>query len=567
MKKINAVIIMDGFAFNEKPEQSAIARCGIPKLSALMNEYPHTTLSASGMSVGLPDGYMGNSEVGHLNIGAGRIIYQNFTAINKAIKNGVFLKNEAFLAAIKNAKANEKKLHLLGLISDGGVHSHNSHLYELVKLCKKEGLTEVYLHLFTDGRDVLPNSGLGFIKELQAFLEKVGTGKIASISGRYFAMDRDNNWQRTQKAYDTLVFGGGTTGAGGADATATGAGNGATDDKGITVAAFKGAGAAMADGSTGGVTAADAAIAGGKGAPIASDPLRLIEQSYKKGVYDEFIEPCNIAKKGEPPVLIREGDSVIFFNFRSDRARQLTRALTQPKFTQFPTKKLNLCFVAMTRYDATFKNILTAFGPINFDNTLGRYISDLGLMQLRIAETEKYAHVTFFFNGGIEVPNKNEDRILVLSPKVETYDLKPEMSAYEVTDKVIEAINSDRYDLLILNFANCDMVGHTGNFDATVKAVGTVDDCADRVARRILQRGGNALITADHGNADQMLDESGRDITSHTKNPVPFILLSDAYKNARLRTDGVLADVAPTLLEVMGLKIPKEMTGKSLIRK
>jgi 2,3-bisphosphoglycerate-independent phosphoglycerate mutase len=550
MKKINAVIIMDGFAFNEKSEQSAIARCGIPRLSALMNEYPHTTLSASGMSVGLPDGYMGNSEVGHLNIGAGRIIYQSFTQINKAVEEGGFLKNEAFLTAIKNAKTNKKKLHLLGLISDGGVHSHNSHLYELVRLCKSEGLTdELYLHLFTDGRDVLPDSGLGFVRELQALLEKTGTGKIASISGRYFAMDRDNNWQRTQKAYDMLVF----------DAAA---GEGATGTGGAGNAAFE-------NGATGGAVTAATAIAGGKGAPpptTASDPLRLIEQSYKNGVFDEFIEPCNIAKKGTAPVLIEEGDSVIFFNFRSDRARQLTRALTQPKFDRFPTKKLNLCFVAMTRYDATFENILTAFEPINFDNTLGQYISDLGLMQLRIAETEKYAHVTFFFNGGIELPNKNEDRILVLSPKVATYDLKPEMSAPEVTDKVIEAINLGKYDLLILNFANCDMVGHTGNFDATVKAVETVDACVDKVVRRILQRGGNALITADHGNADQMLDESGREITSHTKNPVPFILASDAYKNAKLRTDGVLADVAPTLWEVMGLKIPKEMTGKSLLK-
>ena len=512
MKKPYAIIIMDGYGINPEKKGNAIALEGSPNVARYQREYPSSSLGASGMSVGLPDGQMGNSEVGHLNMGAGRIVYQELTKITKEIQDGAFFRNEALLAAIENAKKNGKKLHIWGLLSDGGVHSHNTHLYALLKMCKEEGLSDAYVHCFMDGRDVSPTSGAGFVRALQEEMDKLGFGKVASVCGRYYAMDRDNRWERVVKAYEMLTLGNGIQ---------------------------------------------------------AEDAAEAIEESYKKEVTDEFILPTNVVKDGKPVALVEKGDSVIFFNFRPDRAREITRAFTEPDFAGFERKTGYLApvYVCFTQYDATFAHVSVAFKPQSLKNTLGEYLASLGKKQLRIAETEKYAHVTFFFNGGVEAPNAGEERVLIPSPKVATYDLKPEMSAYEVTDKAIEELSKGEYDAMILNFANCDMVGHTGVLEAAEKAVETVDICVDRVLKKILEMGGGALLTADHGNADKMIAEDGSPFTAHTTNPVPVVLVSDALKNAKLRKGGVLADLAPTLLEMMGLPVPSEMSGKSLIVK
>ncbi len=508
------LIIMDGYGLNEEKVGNAISIANAGVIDNFMKNYPSTTLGASGMSVGLPDGQMGNSEVGHLNIGAGRIVYQDLTRITKEIQDGVFFENEKLLKAMNNAKQNGKKLHLYGLLSTGGVHSHISHLYALIEMAKRVGLQKVYVHCFLDGRDVAPTSGAGFVKELQEKLNEIGVGEIASVCGRYYVMDRDNRWDRVEKAYDMMTIGNGVQ---------------------------------------------------------TNNAEQAVLASYEKGVTDEFMLPTNVVKNGAPIGLIEKGDSVIFFNFRPDRAREITRAMTVDGFDGFERKTglLDLTYVGFTKYDATFEKVDIAFEKVLLNNTLGEYLSSKGYTQLRIAETEKYAHVTFFFNGGVEQPVENEYRDLINSPKVATYDLQPEMSAYLVTDKVLEEIASDKFDVIILNFANCDMVGHTGFVDASVKAVKTVEECTNKVVTAILNKGGSVLITADHGNADKMYEdaETKKPFTAHTTNPVPFILVSDKFKNVSLRNDGVLADIAPTLLQVMGEEIPKEMTGKSLIIK
>ena len=510
MKKPYAIIIMDGYGLSGEKNGNAIAAEGSPNVERYRREYPSGELGASGMSVGLPDGQMGNSEVGHLNMGAGRIVYQELTKITKEIGDGGFFKNEALLGAMENAKKNHKKLHVWGLLSDGGVHSHNTHLYALLKMCKENGLDNAYVHCFMDGRDVSPTSGAGFLRDLQAEMDKLAFGEIASVCGRYYAMDRDNRWERVAKAYDMLTLGDGIHAENAADA---------------------------------------------------------VETSDKNEVTDEFILPTNVVRGGKPVALVEEGDSIIFFNFRPDRAREITRAFSQEDFNGFERKTgyLKPYYVCFTQYDATFKDVRVAFKPQSLDNTLGEYLSKKGLTQLRIAETEKYAHVTFFFNGGVEAPNAGEERALVPSPKVATYDLQPEMSAFEVTDRAIKELSSGKFDVMILNFANCDMVGHTGVISAAEKAVETVDICVDKVLRQILKMGGGALLTADHGNADKMIAEDGSPFTAHTTNPVPVVLVCDRLKDKKLREGGVLADLAPTLLDMMGLEKPAEMTGKTLI--
>lgn len=515
-KKPYAIIIMDGYGLAQAGDGNAISLNGSKNVSALMREYPSATLGASGMSVGLPEGQMGNSEVGHLNIGAGRIVYQDLTKITKAIADGDFFENPALIKAMDNAANNGKKLHLYGLLSTGGVHSHITHLYALLKMAKMRGVKECFVHCFMDGRDVSPTSGAGFIRDLQAEIDSIGCGKIASVAGRYYAMDRDNNWDRVEKAYDMLTL--------------------------------------------------------GEGVPC-SDPAKAVEESYLSGVTDEFIKPIKVYENGKPVGILEKGDSVICFNFRPDRAREITRAVSQkefivPKGVAFERKTgfLDPVYVCFTVYDATFEGVDVAFPKTSLDNTLGEYLAKCGKKQLRIAETEKYAHVTFFFNGGVEAPNENEVRDLIPSPKVATYDLQPEMSAYEVTDKVLKELDSGEFDVVILNFANCDMVGHTGVISAAIKAVGTVDECVKKVVDKILSMGGSALLTADHGNADKLLSDDGSPFTAHTTNPVPVVLISEEYKHATLRKDGILADLAPTLLTLMGLRVPDEMTGKSLIK-
>ena len=495
-------MILDGFGI-APVEGNAIAAANKPNLDKIFAENPHTQIGASGMDVGLPDGQMGNSEVGHTNIGAGRIVYQELTRITKSAQDGDMDKNEALLKAMNNAKDNGKALHLMGLLSDGGVHSHNTHLYALLEMAKRVGVEKVFVHCFMDGRDVPPSSGKDYVKELMDKLEEIGVGKIATVMGRYYAMDRDNRWERVEKAYAAMVYGEGEQ---------------------------------------------------------ADCPLCAMQNSYDKEVTDEFVVPT-VVKGAEP---ISQGDSVIFYNFRPDRAREITRALVDPDFTGFERKKgfFPLTYVCMTQYDATMPNVEVAYKPESLTNTFGEYISNKGLTQLRIAETEKYAHVTFFFNGGVEKQYPGEDRILVKSPSVATYDLQPEMSAYEVTDKMVEAVKSGKYDALILNYANCDMVGHTGVFEAAVKAVEAVDTCVGRVVEAVKEMGGCVLLTADHGNADKMVDEDGEPFTAHTTNPVPFCVINHPCK---LREGGRLADIAPTMLQVLGLEQPKEMTGESLI--
>lgn len=505
MKKPLALIIMDGFGINESDYGNAIHAADKPNLDRLFARWPRTQIGASGMDVGLPDGQMGNSEVGHTNIGAGRIVYQELTRITKTMQEGGFVKNEAFTAAIENCRRNGSALHLMGLLSDGGVHSHNSHLYGLLQMAKDAGLTEVYVHCFMDGRDVPPSSGKDYVEELIAKMEEIGVGRIATVMGRYYAMDRDNRWERVGKAYDAMV-------------------NREGDHFACGVCAMK--------------------------------------ASYENGVTDEFVVPA-VIEGGAP---IQANDSVIFYNFRPDRAREITRTLVDDDFTGFVRKKgrFPLHFVCMTQYDATMPNVDVAFKPQSLTNTFGEYIAKKGLKQLRIAETEKYAHVTFFFNGGVEETFPGEDRALINSPKVATYDLKPEMSAYEVCDEVVSRINSDKYDVIILNYANCDMVGHTGVFDAARAAVEAVDACVGKTVDAILAKGGVALITADHGNADKMYEPDGSPFTAHTTNPVPFVVCG---MDAKLREGGRLADIAPTMLEILDLPKPVEMDGESLFVK
>ena len=506
MKKPLALIIMDGFGLRRETEGNAIAAAKHPTLDRLWETCPHTQIGASGLDVGLPDGQMGNSEVGHTNMGAGRIVYQELTRITKSIEDGEMEREPALLHAMENAKKPGAALHLMGLLSDGGVHSHIRHLFGLLEMAKKNGVEKVFIHCFMDGRDVPPTSGAEYIEQLQNELARIGLGKIATVSGRYYAMDRDNRWERVVKAYDAMVNGEGVK---------------------------------------------------------APDPVAMMHQSYADGVTDEFIVPAVVTENAT----IRGGDSVIFFNFRPDRARELTRTLVDPDFTGFGRKKgfFPLTYICMTQYDATMPNVEVAYKPQSLENTLGEYISKKGLTQLRIAETEKYAHVTFFFNGGVEAPYPGEDRALIPSPKVATYDLQPEMSAYAVTDEVVKRIRSGKYDVIILNYANCDMVGHTGVFEAAVKAVEAVDTCLGRTLAAIEEMGGRAFVTADHGNADRMTDEHGEPFTAHTTNPVPFIAVGFPEGTRLRREGGRLADIAPTMLQALGLPQPPEMTGRSML--
>ena len=499
-----ALIIMDGFGISRKVKGNAIKAANTPTFNRLIKEYPYTTIEASELAVGLPKGQMGNSEVGHLNIGAGRVVYQDITAIDKAIEDKTFFKNEAFLGAIENCKRQGSSLHIAGLLSTGGVHSSLDHLFALLDLAKKHGLKNVYIHAIMDGRDVSPTSGIGFIKQTEDKLKEIKIGKIATVVGRFYYMDRDNRWDRVEKAYRMIAY---------------------------------------AEGERYGAASAAVGL------------------SYEAGVTDEFITPKVI---GDYPGL-DANDSYIFFNFRSDRAREMTRVLTQKDFNAFDRRIYDLYYVCMTQYDASFNGIHIAFPPREIKNTLAEYISKLGYTQTHTAETEKYAHVTFFLNGGKEEPYPREKRILVQSPKVATYDLKPEMSAYEVKDKCLEEIDKG-VDFLIVNFANCDMVGHTGVFGAAVKAVETVDDCLGQVLDKLKQKKGQAIIIADHGNADQMLMPDGSPCTSHSLNVVPFIVFSEKFKNAKLKSGGALCDVAPTLLHIADIDSPKEMTGKCLIQ-
>ena len=504
--KTDAIIIMDGFGYRTEARGNAVIAAGTPNLDRLMARYPHTLIEASGLAVGLPAGQMGNSEVGHLNIGAGRVVYQDITAIDKAIEDGEFFENPEFVAAMDNCKKTGGALHLVGLLSDGGVHSMNTHLYALLEMAKRRNVEKVYVHCLMDGRDVPPTSGAGYIRRLEERISDLGVGRIATVIGRYYYMDRDNRWERVKEGYDMMYAGVGTHYA----------------------------------------SAEEAA-----------------EKSYAEGVTDEFIRASVIGDYDG----VHDGDSVIFFNFRSDRAREITRAAVYPDFDKFERaggyKKV--FYVCMTQYDATIEHVVIAFPPRHLKNTLGEYLASIGKTQVRTAETEKYAHVTFFFNGGVEEPNKNETRILVPSPKVATYDLQPEMSAPAVCEKALSVVG--KTDVLIMNYANCDMVGHTGVFDAAVKAVRTVDECVGKVVDAVVASGGCALVFADHGNAELMTFDDGSPCTSHTTNPVPFVLCGEKYVGAELREGGALCDVAPTLLEAMGVPQPAEMTGKSLIKK
>lgn len=510
-KKPTVLMILDGFGLNETSEGNAVAQANTPVLDKMMKEYPFVKGYASGLAVGLPDGQMGNSEVGHLNMGAGRIVYQELTRISKEIEDGDFFKNEALLSAVENCKKNNSDLHLFGLVSDGGVHSHNTHIYGLLELAKREGLENVYVHCFMDGRDTAPASGKGFIQELADKMQEIGVGRIATISGRYYAMDRDNRWDRVEKAYAALTKGEGVK---------------------------------------------------------ASDPVAAMQASYDDEKTDEFVLPTVIEEDGKPVATVKDNDSVIFFNFRPDRAREMTRVFCCDDFNGFdrgPRKQVK--YICFTEYDVTIPNKEIAFKKVELDNTFGQFLAANGKTQARIAETEKYAHVTFFFNGGVEEPNKGEERILVKSPKVATYDLQPEMSAPAVCDKLCEAIRSQKYDVIVINFANPDMVGHTGVMDAAEKALEAVDACVGRALEALLEVDGQMFLCADHGNAEQLVDyETGVPFTAHTTNPVPFVLINydPAYT---LKEGGRLADIVPTLIEMMGMEKPAEMTGESLLIK
>ena len=501
-KTPTTLIIMDGFGIAPPADDNAVTLANTPVLDGLLRDYAHTTLSASGLDVGLPAGQMGNSEVGHTNIGGGRVVFQDLPRISRAIEDGSFFKNEAYNKAMDNCLQNGSSLHLYGLLSDGGVHSHIDHLYALLQMARDKGLTRVYIHCFLDGRDVSPTSGKGFVQALADKCAVLGVGKIATVMGRYYAMDRDKRWERVQMAYDAMVYGEGNHNA---------------------------------------------------------DPVDAVARSYANNVTDEFMEPVVCDSDGT----ISDNDSVIFFNYRPDRAREITRAIVDPDFDGFQREYFPTTYVCNTEYDASMPNVLVAWPRIAVKNGLGEYLSSMGMTQLRIAETEKYAHVTFFFNGGVEKQYPGEDRVLVPSPKVATYDLQPEMSAVEVCDKCVERIESGAYDVIILNFANCDMVGHTGVLEAAIKAVETVDTCVGRVVEATLKMGGIAMVTADHGNAEDMKQPDGSPMTAHTTNLVPFILCG---AGTELRP-GRLADIAPTILDVMGLACPPEMDGKTLIVK
>ncbi len=510
MKKPLLLMILDGWGINPNPAHNAVALAKTPNLTKFLSDYPHARISCSGMAVGLPEGQMGNSEVGHLNLGAGRVVYQELTRITKSILDGDFFTNPVLLDCIARVKAAGGRLHLSGLLSDGGVHSHNTHLYALLELAKREGLTEVFVHCLLDGRDTPPQSGADYLAQLEAEIARIGVGKIATVMGRYYAMDRDTRWDRVEKAYNAMVHGLGELCVSSKDA---------------------------------------------------------IEQSYASKIHDEFVVPAVICEDGSPVGQVRDGDGFIFFNFRSDRAREITRALALDGFDGFERgywPKL-AGYVCLTEYDATF-GLPIAFASSELSNILGGVLSEAGMKQLRIAETEKYAHVTFFFNGGVEIPFPGEDRALIQSPKeVATYDQKPEMSAVKVTDKLMNLLDQDMYDVIILNFANCDMVGHTGIEAATIKAVEAVDACAGRIVARVRELGGAVLITADHGNAEQLMDENGEPFTAHTTNPVWLVLADDSRKGVTLREGGRLADVAPTMLKMLGIRQPEEMTGESLL--
>ena len=503
-KTPTTLIIMDGFGLTDSTIGNAVRTAKTPRLDQFFQEFAHTELQASGLDVGLPEGQMGNSEVGHTNIGAGRVVFQDLPRITKSIQDGDFFQNPAYCHAMDACKEKGTSLHLMGLLSDGGVHSHIQHLFALLKMAKERGLEKVYIHAFLDGRDVSPTSGVDYVAQTVEKCREIGVGKIATVMGRYYAMDRDKRWDRVEQAYDAMVY--------------------------------------------------------GESAVFNPVPVAAVKDSYAAGVTDEFVEPVVCDTDGT----ISDNDSVIFFNFRPDRAREITRTLVDPEFDGFTRQTFPLTFVCNTEYDATMPNVEVAFPRVSVHNGLGEYLSQMGMTQLRIAETEKYAHVTFFFNGGSETVFPGEDRVLVPSPKVATYDLQPEMSAPEVCAKCVERIESGAYDVIILNFANCDMVGHTGVYEAAVKAVETVDECVGKVVDATLKMGGIAMITADHGNAEQMEESDGSPMTAHTTNPVPFILCG---AGSELRKGGRLADIAPTILDVMGLACPPEMDGKSLIIK
>ncbi len=510
MKKPLVLMILDGWGINPASGQNAVALAQAPHLTSYLHDFPHVPIRTSGMAVGLPDGQMGNSEVGHLNLGAGRIVYQDLTRITKSIAEGDFFTNPVLIDCIAKAKAAGGRLHLAGLLSDGGVHSHNTHLYALVKLAKQQGMTDVFIHCLLDGRDTPPQSGAGYLAELEAELGKIGCGRVATVMGRYYAMDRDNRWERVEKAYNAMVLGLGEQRRSSAEA---------------------------------------------------------IEASYAAKVTDEFVLPAVIGADGRPMGTINDHDAIIFFNFRSDRAREITRALTFQTFDGFPRQRVPqlACYVCMTEYDATF-GLPIAYEQQPLNNLLGGVLAKAGMRQLRIAETEKYAHVTFFFNGGVETPFPGEERCLIPSPKeVATYDQKPEMSAYLVADELVKRLDQDAYDVVILNFANCDMVGHTGILGAAIKAVEAVDACVGRVVEKVRALGGTVLITADHGNAEQMADGQGEPHTAHTTNPVWLVLVDDSRTGAVLKEGGKLADIAPTMLKILGLPQPPEMSGESLL--
>ncbi len=510
-KKPTVLMILDGFGLNDKQEANAVYEASTPNIDKLMKEYPFVRGNASGLAVGLPDGQMGNSEVGHLNMGAGRIVYQELTRITKEIEDGDFFKNEALLAGMKNVKDNNSSLHLYGLLSDGGVHSHITHLYGLLEMAKREGIENVYVHCFLDGRDTAPTSGKGFMEQLEAKMKEIGVGEIATVSGRYYAMDRDNRWDRVEKAYRALVLGDGNR---------------------------------------------------------VPNAVEAVAASYAEDVTDEFVVPTVVERDGKPVATIEDNDTIIFFNFRPDRAREISRTFCMDEFEGFDRgARRKVTYVCFTEYDVTIPNKIIAFHKVELDNTFGQFLADHGKTQARIAETEKYAHVTFFFNGGVEEPNKGEERILVNSPKVATYDLKPEMSAYEVCGKLVDAIKSDKFDVIIINFANPDMVGHTGVESAAIAAVEAVDSCVGKAVDALKEVDGTMFLCADHGNAEQLIDyKTGESFTAHTTNPVPFILINydDSYT---LREGGCLADIVPTLIEIMGMEQPAEMTGKSLLVK
>lgn len=501
MKKTVALVIMDGFGYSENKNGNAVASAETPNIDKFQKTYPTTLINASGRAVGLPEGQMGNSEVGHLNLGSGRVVYQDITRIDKAIEDGEFFKNTEFKNAIENL-GKDNALHLVGLLSDGGVHSSINHLFALLDMAKRQNVKRVFVHAITDGRDVPPDSAVKFVKMLEDKMKSLGIGTIATVVGRYFYMDRDKRWDRVEKGYNCVYNGVGTR-----------------------------------------FSSAESALL----------------TSYKNAITDEFVEPSIIDGYNG----VKDGDSVIFFNFRSDRAREISHAVLDENFENFARIKKDVYYVGMTEYDVTLKNIHTAFPPKDIKNTLGEYLAKNDYSQLRIAETEKYAHVTFFFNGGVETPNENEDRILIPSPKVATYDLQPEMSAFEVAEKATEAVG--KYDVIILNFANCDMVGHTGNLSATIRAVETVDTCVNKFINKVLEVGGVALLTADHGNAEKMTFEDGSPCTSHTTNLVPFSVIGDDYIGCALKEGKALCDVAPTMLEILGLVQPEEMTGESIL--